>query len=103
MVQRCRVKKHKYRNYSGRGIKVCEAWQTFDGFRNWALSSGYVHGLTIERDDSWKDYCPENCRWITLLENSRNSGYGQRFQRLDFPSRPTSFPPNLSVEFFGGA
>jgi hypothetical protein len=26
--------------------------------------------LTIDRIDGNKDYCPENCRWVTLAENA---------------------------------
>lgn len=64
---------HKYKYYGGIGIRVCEEWNsTPDGFENfylWVISNGYEENLTIDRIDSSKDYCPENCRWITLKEN----------------------------------
>lgn len=59
-----------YRWYGARGIKVCEAWDTFENFYSWAMSHGYKQGLSIDRIDPDKDYCPENCRWITRSENS---------------------------------
>ena len=29
-----------------------------------------IQMITIDRIDSFKDYCPDNCRWITATENS---------------------------------
>jgi len=63
-----------YKNYGGRGITVCEEWHTFLPFYNWSLSNGYAEHLTIDRIDNDKGYSPENCRWITQKENSRNRG-----------------------------
>lgn len=60
-----------YKNYGGRGIRVCAEWHDFATFRDWALSHGYKDGLTIDRIDSNGNYEPDNCRWITLSENIR--------------------------------
>lgn len=62
-----------YKNYGGRGIKVCPEWQTFESFWNWALFNGYKDGLTIERIDVNGDYCPENCTWIEKQYQPRNT------------------------------
>ena len=63
----------KYKNYGGRGIKICSEWRTsFTVFRDWALSNGYQDTLSIERVDNDGDYCPSNCVWATNLEQSRN-------------------------------
>ena len=43
-------------------------------FEIWALNNGYNDSLTVDRIDSDKDYCPENCQWITMEENSRKAG-----------------------------
>lgn len=73
MKARCnQVKHHKYPRYGGRGIKVCEDWYTILGFSGWALSNGWKEGLTLDRKDADKGYYPENCRWISMSENSRN-------------------------------
>lgn len=73
MIQRCyNPNRHNYKNYGGRGISVCDEWKTLSGFVDWALKSGWTKGLQIDRIDNDKGYFPENCRWVTPLENARN-------------------------------
>ena len=73
MRDRTRRKSHKqYKDYGGRGIKVCEEWQSASNFVLWALRNGYEKGLQIDRINNDGDYCPENCRFVTPKENSRN-------------------------------
>ena len=60
--------------YRDKGIKVCDEWRyDFETFREWAYENGYQDDLSIDRIDSDGDYCPENCRWITLSENRRRA------------------------------
>lgn len=78
----------RYKDYGGRGITMCDEWRkSFDNFADWALTHGYTDDLTIERVDVNGDYCPENCKWITLAEqryNLRNTiwvdYHGERIQ-----------------------
>lgn len=73
MLQRCNNPKNdKFHIYGGKGIKVCPAWETFEGF--WAdMGNIYKKGLTIDRKDSNKDYCPENCQWVSHSYNSHKT------------------------------
>ena len=66
--QNCR----DYRWYGAKGVGVYDEWRFNPSkFEEWALSNGYADNLTIDRIDSDKNYCPENCRWITLQNNAK--------------------------------
>lgn len=62
MMSRCyREKDIAYKSYGAKGIKVCDEWHDREVFIKWCKENGYVKGLKINRIDSTKDYCPENC------------------------------------------
>ena len=66
-------KNYSYKNYSARGIKVCDEWKNNPKlFCNWAINNGYNDELTIDRIDVNDDYKPSNCRWITKSEQTKN-------------------------------
>lgn len=73
MKSRCYDKKREaYRYYGAKGIKLCPEWKnSFVTFYNWANANGYADTLTIDRIDSSKDYTPDNCQWISRLDNCR--------------------------------
>jgi len=74
MRQRCNNKNcEDYKCYGGRGIKICEEWNDFSVFRDWAFSNGYTDNLKIDRVDNDGDYSPRNCRFTTQEVQSRNT------------------------------
>lgn len=61
-----------YKNYGGRGIKVCNEWLDFKKFYSWAEQNGFQKGLQLDRINNDDDYKPSNCRFVTRLENAKN-------------------------------
>lgn len=78
MRNRCNSKNHKdYPLYGGRGIKVCETWDHFENFYEWAMQNGYEPNAefgkcTIDRIDVDGNYEPSNCRWVDLKTQANN-------------------------------
>lgn len=80
MKRRCNNKNSThYNDYGGRGIKVCESWNEYINFKEWAVSNGYEEGLTIERVDVNKNYEPDNCKWATWIEQQNNKRNTKRY------------------------
>lgn len=79
MMDRCyKPYVERYKNYGGRGIIVCDEWHDFANFREWAIASGYDQNAkhyecTLDRIDVNGNYCPSNCRWISMNEQMQNT------------------------------
>lgn len=74
MIDRCENTNNKsYKNYGGKGIKVCAEWKNVENFVNWSKAHGYADNLTIDRIDSKKDYSPDNCRWVDRKTQNNNT------------------------------
>ena len=90
MKDRCfRSNFRQWKDYGGRGIKVCDEWRNnYSVFKTWALSNGYHEGLTIDRINNDGNYEPCNCRWVTMKEqmnnknNNHNISYNGKCQSL---------------------
>lgn len=73
MLYRCDNPHDKrYKDYGGRGIKVCPEWQEFSNFYR-DMGSSCREGLSLDRIDNDGNYQPGNCRWATPQEQSRNT------------------------------
>lgn len=71
MVQRCTNPNNSgYKNYGGRGIRVCGEWLDF---RNFLRDMGdRPKGMSLDRINVDGNYEPNNCRWATQSEQNHN-------------------------------
>lgn len=70
-----------YKNYGGRGIYVCQRW---DSYENFLADMGEVpKGMSIDRINVNGNYEPSNCRWA------------------DRKTQMNNMRPNIVVEFMG--
>jgi hypothetical protein len=71
MIRRCESPKDtSFKDYGGRGIKICERWHNFDNF--YADMGVQPVGMQIDRIDNNGNYEPGNVRWVTPPQQTRN-------------------------------
>lgn len=89
MLDRCYLETApNFQWYGGKGVTVCERWlrgtNANTGFQCFLADMGErPEGLTLERDDPFKPYAPDNCRWATWAEQ----GLNRREHHLSAPER----------------
>ena len=85
-----------YKDYGGRGIKICNEWLEFDGF--WSdMGSTWEKGLSIDRIDVDGNYEPSNCRWATSKQQGNNRRTNQLIMCPDGELRTVT----LAAEKYG--
>ena len=69
----------EYPLYGGRGIKICDEWNNYEKFKEWAYANGYddraqKYKCTLDRLNNDGDYSPSNCTWHNQTEQCNNKG-----------------------------
>lgn len=101
MRQRCgNPRNTNYKDYGGRGIKVCPEWQ--DSFEQFLADMGEAPGvMELERKDNNAGYSKANCIWAThadQMKNRRsNGGWRKKWKRLE-PERSHMIATLLGVK-----
>lgn len=78
MKRRCENPRcYSYQNYGAKGVTICEEWQDYFAFREWAYSHGYDKDApkgkcTIDRINPFGNYEPSNCRFVDMKTQANN-------------------------------
>ena len=74
----------QYKDYGGRGIKVCDEWlYNFKAFYDWSIENGYSPELQIDRINNDGNYEPNNCRWVTRKVNMNNTRRNRKYANTE--------------------
>lgn len=62
-----------YKSYGAKGVKICEDWLANKHlFFDWSLKNGWQPSYEIDRINSYGNYEPSNCRWVTFEVSVKN-------------------------------
>jgi hypothetical protein len=97
MKSRCLNPKNKfYKNYGGRGIKICDEWtNSFDNFFKDMGVRPKNHSL--DRINNNGNYCKENCKWSTYEEQQNNKRQNRNIEYNGVVKNLTMWAKNFNV------
>lgn len=104
MMQRCHNPNNtKYKDYGGRGIKVCERWKDIKNFID-DMFPAFQEGLSLDRIDNNLGYSKENCRWATREIQGRNTrilckNNTSGFRGVTFDKKRNKFKSQIRVNY----
>lgn len=84
MRVRCSQPTHpKWKDYGGRGIRVCDEWQkSFLAFYE-HIGAKPGKGYSLDRVDNNGNYEPGNVRWATYIEQNNNQRRSKKYANID--------------------
>lgn len=75
--------------YGGLGIYMTDEWFDFKTFYDWAISTGYKKGKTLDRIDKEGNFVPGNCRWV---ESKHRRRARKIFRKLTYNGQTKPLP-----------
>lgn len=97
MKQRCFNKNNpRYKDWGGRGIKVCDRWMKFENFL--ADMGEKPEDKTLDRIDNNGNYCPENCRYATSKQQQNNTRQNRLIIHKGKTQNLTQWSKELKIE-----
>jgi len=89
----------EYKNYGGRGIKICDRWLVLDNFIE-DMYPSYIEGLSLDRIHVNGNYCKENCRWETESTQQhvkrKKKGCSSQYIGVHFDKAAGKFRANIT-------
>jgi hypothetical protein len=98
MIRRCtNPEDGGFKNYGGRGIKVCERWLCLENFLEDMGKKPFPFS-SIDRINNDKGYEPNNCRWATLEQQALNKRSNLKLTHDEKTLTITEWARELGIE-----
>jgi hypothetical protein len=102
MKNRCNNPKHRdFKNYGGRGIKVCVRWKSYDNFLA-DMGRCPKDKRCLDRTNNDGNYEPGNCQWVTFKESLANKRHGRIYKNNTSGTQGVSFEKRAKSWKAGG-
>ena len=102
MLTRCyNLKSDRYKNYGGKGVRVCRRWHKFENFLS--DMGERPEGKTLGRFLDRGNYSSRNCRWMTRAEQGLNMRNNHALLKWELSRATVRKPRVLKNSYCGGA